>query len=55
MNPLNKRIEKLIENNRIIFSERDHDKFLAVAFGKNKPNQNLLIAAKKYKSKTANF
>ena len=44
--------EKIVaKNNKIIVSERDRAKFFDAVFGNSKPNQNLIEAAKKYKSK----
>lgn len=39
------------KNNKIIVSERDRAKFFDAVFGNNEPNENLIEAAKKYKSK----
>ena len=40
------------ENDRIIASERDREKFFDAVFGNSEPNINLAEAAKKYKSQT---
>jgi uncharacterized protein (DUF1778 family) len=45
--------EIVAKNNRIIASEKDRLQFFDAVFGESKPNQNLLDAAKKYKSKTS--
>lgn len=42
--------EIVAKKDRIIASERDREKFFDAVFGNNKPNQNLIEAAKKYKS-----
>lgn len=48
------RAEEIVaENDRFILSERDRAKFFEAVFSYSKPNQNLIEAAKKYKSKTA--
>lgn len=48
------RAEEIItKNDRIIASEKDREKFFEVVFGNNKPNEKLVDAAKRYKSKTA--
>ena len=48
-----KQAEEIItKNDRIIASERDRDKFFDAVFGDSQPNQNLVEAAKKYKSQT---
>jgi uncharacterized protein (DUF1778 family) len=48
-----KQAEEIVaQNDRIIASERDREKFFDAVFGDSKPNQNLLEAAKKYKSQS---
>ena len=48
-----KQAEEIVsKNDRIIASERDRDKFFDAVFGESQPNQNLLEAAKKYKTQT---
>lgn len=42
--------EIVAKKDRIIASERDRDKFFDAVFESSKPNQNLIEAAKKYKS-----
>ena len=42
----------LAKNDRIIASERDREKFFDAVFGDSKPNENLIKAAKKYKSQS---
>jgi uncharacterized protein (DUF1778 family) len=44
--------EIIIKKDKIIASERDRKKFFDAVFGNIKPNQNLVEAAKKYKSQT---
>lgn len=44
--------EIVAKKDRIIASERDRKKFFDAVFGSRKPNQNLVEAAKKYKSQT---
>ncbi len=44
--------EIVAKNDRIIASERDRKKFFDAVFGNSNPNQNLIEAAKKYKSQT---
>lgn len=39
------------KNDRIIATEKDRQVFFDAVFGNVKPNQNLLTAAKRYKSK----
>ncbi len=46
--------EIVAKKDRIIASERDRKKFFDVVFGSSKLNQNLLEAAKKYKSQMTN-
>lgn len=41
------------DNDRIIASERDREIFFNTVFGDSKPNENLVAAAKKYKSQTS--
>ena len=43
--------EILAKNNRIIATEKDRKVFFDAVFGNSKPNQNLVEAAKRYKSK----
>ncbi|HHU34984.1 MAG TPA: DUF1778 domain-containing protein [Bacteroidetes bacterium] len=45
--------EIVARKDRIIVSERDRKKFFDAVFGSSRPNQNLVEAAKKYKSQTA--
>ena len=46
--------EKIVaKNDRIIASERDRELFFNAVFENSKPNQNLVKAAKKYKSQTS--
>ncbi|MBW6533483.1 MAG: DUF1778 domain-containing protein [Mariniphaga sp.] len=46
--------EKIVaKNDRIIASERDREIFFNAVFENSKPNQNLVEAAKKYKSQTS--
>lgn len=45
--------EIVAEHNRIIASEKDKQVFFDTVFGDNEPNQNLLAAAKRYKSKSS--
>lgn len=42
--------EILAKNDRIIATEKDRQVFFDAVFGKTKPNQNLVEAAKRYKS-----
>ncbi|TNF39735.1 MAG: DUF1778 domain-containing protein [Bacteroidetes bacterium] len=43
--------EIIVKNDRIIASEKDREKFFDAVFGEeSKPNQNLVDAARKYKS-----
>jgi len=44
--------EIVAKKEKIIASENDRQVFFEAAFGSGKPNQNLLDAAQKYKSKT---
>lgn len=44
--------EIVAQNDRILASERDRNKFFDAIFAESKPNQNLIEAAKKYKSKS---
>lgn len=44
--------EIVAKKDRIIVSERDRKKFFDAVFGNNKPNENLVEAAKKYKFQT---
>jgi len=51
---LRKEAEKIVaQNNQIIASENDRKVFFDAVFGQTKPNQNLVEAAKRYKSKKA--
>lgn len=43
--------EIVAKYDRIIATEKDRQVFFDAVFSNNKPNQNLLAAAKKYKSK----
>jgi uncharacterized protein (DUF1778 family) len=43
--------EIVAKNDRIITTERDRQVFFDAVFGSGKPNQNLVEAAKSYKSK----
>lgn len=43
--------EIVAKNDRIIATEKDRQVFFDAVFGNNKPNQNLVEAAKRYKSK----
>ena len=43
--------EIVAKNDRILATEKDRQVFFDVVFGKSKPNQNLVEAAKRYKSK----
>jgi uncharacterized protein (DUF1778 family) len=43
--------EILAKNDRIITTEKDRQVFFDAVFGNIKPNQNLIEAAKRYKSK----
>lgn len=45
--------EIVAKNDRIIATERDRQVFFDAVFGNNKPNQNLVEAAKRYKSKVS--
>jgi uncharacterized protein (DUF1778 family) len=45
--------EIVAKKDRIIASERDREKFFDAVFGNSKPNQNLVEAAKRYKSQKA--
>ena len=45
--------EIVAQNDIIIASERDREKFFNAVFGNSKPNQNLVEAATKYKSQTS--
>ena len=45
--------EIVAKNDRIIASERDRELFFDAVFGNNKPNNNLIEAAQKYKSQTS--
>lgn len=45
--------EIVAKNDRIIVTERDRAAFFEAVFGDVKPNQNLIDAAKRYKSKNA--
>lgn len=48
-----KQAEEIVaKNDRVIATERDRDIFFDAVFGNSKPNQNLIDAAKRYKSKT---
>lgn len=42
--------EIVAENDRIIASEKDREIFFDAVFGDSEPNENLVEAAKKYKS-----
>lgn len=42
--------EIVAENDRIIASEKDREIFFDAVFGESEPNENLVEAAKKYKS-----
>lgn len=47
-----KQAEKILtENDKIIATERDRQVFFDAVFGSTRPNQNLVEAAKRYKSK----
>lgn len=49
-----KKAEEIVaKNDRIIATEKDRQVFLDAVFGSNKPNQSLIEAAKKFKSKTS--
>ncbi len=51
---LRKEAEKIVaQNNQIIATENDRKVFFDAVFGQTKPNQNLIEAAKRYKSKKA--
>ena len=53
---IKKQAEEIVtKNDRIIASETDREKFFDAVFGESHPNQNLVEAAKKYKSQTALF
>lgn len=43
--------EIVAKQDRIIVSEKDRQLFFDTVFGNTKPNQNLVAAAKRYKSK----
>lgn len=45
--------EIVAKKDRIIASEKDREVFFDAVFGINKPNQNLLDAAKRYKLKNS--
>lgn len=45
--------EIVAKNDRIIATERDREVFFDAVFGSNKPNQNLVEAAKRFKAKTS--
>ncbi|TPV33921.1 DUF1778 domain-containing protein [Paucihalobacter ruber] len=45
--------EIVAKNDRIIATEKDRKVFFDAVFGNPKPNQNLVEAAKRYKSKKA--
>ncbi|SEJ03735.1 Uncharacterized conserved protein, DUF1778 family [Cyclobacterium xiamenense] len=45
--------EIVAKNDRIIATEKDRNVFFDAVFGNSKPNQNLVEAAKRYKSKKA--
>lgn len=45
--------EIVAKNDRIIVTENDRKVFFDAVFGNKKPNQNLVEAAKRYKSKKA--
>ncbi|MDO6438688.1 DUF1778 domain-containing protein [Cyclobacterium sp. 1_MG-2023] len=42
--------EIVAKNDRIIATEKDRKVFFDAVFGNSKPNQNLVMAAKRYKS-----
>ena len=47
-----KKAEEIVaENDRIIITEKDRQVFFNAVFSSTKPNQNLVAAAKRYKSK----
>jgi uncharacterized protein (DUF1778 family) len=49
-----KHAEEIVEkHDRIIATEKDRQVFFTAVFGENKPNQELVEAAKRYKSKTS--
>ncbi|MGB5943241.1 MAG: DUF1778 domain-containing protein [Leeuwenhoekiella sp.] len=49
-----KKAEEIVaENDRIIATERDRQVFFEAVFNNTEPNQNLVAAAKRYKSKKA--
>lgn len=51
---IKKQAEEIVaKNDRIIASETDREKFFDAVFGERHPNQNLVEAAKKYKSQSA--
>ncbi len=51
-----KQAEEIVaEHDRILASEKDREIFFDSVFGNSKPNQNLLEAAKKYKSKSSSL
>jgi uncharacterized protein (DUF1778 family) len=45
--------EIVAKNDKILSSEKDREVFFNAVFGHTKPNQNLVEAAKRYKSKKA--
>ncbi|MEM6845748.1 MAG: DUF1778 domain-containing protein [Bacteroidota bacterium] len=45
--------EIVAKNERIIATEKDREVFFNAVFGERKPNQNLIEAAKRYKSRTS--
>ncbi len=50
---IKKESERIVnQNDRIIASERDREMFFNAVFGISNPNQDLIKAAKKYKSRT---
>ncbi|MCB9425902.1 MAG: DUF1778 domain-containing protein [Flavobacteriales bacterium] len=50
-----KKAEEIVANNdRILASEKDRQLFFDAVFSESKPNENLLEAAKRYKSKKKN-
>lgn len=49
-----KKAQEIVEENeRILNSERDRQVFFDAVFNKSEPNENLIEAAKRYKSKKA--
>ena len=49
-----KEAEKIVTtNDRILATEKDREVFFDAVFGDSAPNQNLIEAAKRFKSKTA--